>query len=130
MESTLSKKRQLHRDLASEKRRRLAESNKENEDMNGPSSITAVRIDDEQDKKRRDKKQADRQRTQEIILWVIMVSNAMGWAYFKRRNQRNGTNHSISAVTQNTLHKYIPFETPQVNLSFVYKYIKEKLNPH
>lgn len=125
MEVSLSKKRQREKEKAAEKRRKLAEPNKENENTNGLSSVAAIKISTEDEKRRIE----NRRKTQEIISWVASVNSATG--LFQRTVPEEWNQpFDWRYVTQKTLHKYIPFEKPQVNISFALQYVKEHLDPY
>lgn len=117
MERILSE-RNTARKIAAENRRKLIEENKEN--LTALASVKAVRTDKRLAEE--DEKQQNKKKHLSIIQWVTEVNSA-------RHIQIDNWNKPIDfrMITEESVHRYIPFEQQNVNLSVAFNYVKEML---
>lgn len=112
---------------AAEKRRRQC-TDKEEENPNGLASVRAVKIMKTENKTEQQIREENRKKHIAIIAWVAEVNRSRQIITKKKTEQWNQPN-DWRVVTQKTLHKYIPFENPQINLTQAFQYVMEKLKP-
>lgn len=118
----LNKACELAKREAAEKRKQCFKEDKEN--INGLSSVTAIKIHTPKiDVKKKD---ANRQKTNFIINWVMTVNKERSIGEQEQWNQP----YDWRFVTAKTLYKYIPFEKDNINIAQAVDYIKEQLAAH
>lgn len=121
----VSEARRKERELAAKTRRKPVEK----ENMLGLISIQATRMQaiSQQPAIRKTPEEAQRNKDKHlyIIQWVKEVNDA-------RKKQDTDWNQPIDwrMVTASTLHKYIPFEKHNVNISQAVDYVKTQLAQH
>lgn len=96
----------------------MMEENKEN--LTALASVKAVRTDKRLAKE--DKKQQNKKKHLSIIQWVTEVNAAR---HIQTDNWNRPTDFRM--VTEESVHRYIPFEQQNVNLSVAFNYVKEML---
>lgn len=125
---------------AAEKRKRMTDCNKENQF--GLSSVRAVKIGINELKENQinllfvgpvkntedeEKKQQNRIKHESIIKWVTDVNRARQERIIDSQKDWNQPN-DWRFVTEKTLHKYIPFEKVDVNISIAFEYVTHHLS--